>query len=100
MNKTLPWKKQISASGAIPDIDGYYVYLLLCADNSLYCGWTTNLIRRYKAHASGKGAKYTRAHHPVLLYYYESCESKSAACQREAQIKRMSHLEKIALKER
>lgn len=51
------------------DIDGFYVYLLLCENNALYCGYTTNLKRRYQAHVSGKGAKYTKAFKVKQLYY-------------------------------
>lgn len=77
---------------------GYYVYLILCEDNSLYCGWTTNLLKRFNAHKSGKGAKYTRSHKPLEIYYYESLNSKSEACRREWEIKKMSHDQKIKLK--
>ena len=42
-----------------------YIYILKCADGSLYTGWTNNLEKRVKAHKQGKGGKYTRAHRPV-----------------------------------
>ena len=48
-----------------------YVYILKCKDDSLYTGWTNNLEKRFKAHSSGKGAKYTKARLPVELVYYE-----------------------------
>ena len=48
-----------------------YTYLLKCADDTLYCGWTNQLDKRLKAHNEGKGAKYTRGRRPVSLAYYE-----------------------------
>ena len=74
-----------------------YVYLLRCGDDSLYCGWTNDLAARLAAHQSGKGAKYTRAHQPVELVYYEEFETKSEAMHREAEIKRYSRAQKLAL---
>lgn len=82
----------------IPTDNSYYVYLLKCEDGSLYCGWTTNLIQRFKAHQSGKGAKYTKAHKPLEIYYYESYADSTSAKKREYEIKQMSHHEKMALK--
>ena len=76
-----------------------YVYLLRCADDSLYCGWTVDLENRLKAHNSGSGAKYTRARLPVELLYYEEYESKSEAMSREWKIKQMSRKEKMKLAE-
>ena len=74
-----------------------YVYLLRCADGSLYCGWTTDLPARMEAHNSGKGAKYTRSRLPVQLVWYETCEDRHEAQSREWHIKRMSRDEKMAL---
>ena len=48
-----------------------YVYLLRCGDGTLYCGWTTDLVARVKAHNQGKGAKYTRSRLPVELVWFE-----------------------------
>lgn len=81
-----------------PDEDGNYVYLLLCENNSLYCGWTTNLKKRYEKHANGTGAKYTRMHRPIGIFYYESFENAIYAQKREYAIKRMTHKEKCALR--
>ena len=76
----------------------FFVYLLRCSDNSLYCGWTTDLEKRIEAHNSGRGAKYTKSRHPVELVYYEECESKSAAMKREWFIKhKMTREEKLKL---
>ena len=71
-----------------------YVYLLRCADGSLYCGWTTDLEARLAAHNSGRGAKYTRPRLPVALVYSEAYEDRHEALSREWHIKRMSHAEK------
>ncbi len=72
----------------------YFVYILRCADDSLYTGITTDPERRIKAHNAGKGAKYTRSHRPVTLAYLERLPDKSAALKREAQIKKLSRAEK------
>ena len=75
----------------------WYVYLLRCKDDTLYCGTTDDLDRRIAAHNAGKGAKYTRGRGPVILEYSESCESYSAALRREYAIKQLSRVEKLHL---
>ena len=77
-----------------------YVYLLRCADGSLYCGWTNDLQRRLRAHNAGTGSKYTRTRRPVALAWDERCESKEAAMSREWHIKHLTREEKIQLIER
>lgn len=73
----------------------WFVYMLRCADNSLYTGVTTDVERRLKEHNEAKlGAKYTRAKRPVALVYEESAESRSAACQREYQLKQLRKSDK------
>ncbi len=74
-----------------------YTYLLKCADDTLYCGWTNQLDKRLKAHNEGKGAKYTRGRRPVSLAYYEIFETKEEAMKREAAIKRLSRKDKLDL---
>ena len=74
-----------------------FVYMLRCADGSLYTGSTTDLDRRLAAHQSGRGAKYTRSHGPVEVVYREACADRSAALRREAAIKRLTRSEKLAL---
>ena len=74
-----------------------YVYLLRCADGSLYCGWTTDPEARLAAHNSGRGAKYTRSRLPVSLAYLEAYEDRHEALSREGHIKRMSRAEKEKL---
>lgn len=75
----------------------WYVYLLRCADDTLYAGCTTDSQRRLKQHNSGRGAKYTRARRPVSLVYVEQAEDHSQALRREAALKRLSRKEKLAL---
>lgn len=74
-----------------------YVYLLRCADGSLYCGWTTDPEARVAAHNSGKGAKYTRSRLPVELVWLEAYEDRHEALSQEWHIKRMSREEKLAM---
>jgi predicted GIY-YIG superfamily endonuclease len=73
------------------------IYIVRCADGSLYTGITTDLAARIKIHNSGKGAKYTRSRRPVKLMYVEKMKSESAARKREAQIKKFSHAKKFSL---
>ncbi len=77
----------------------YYFYILRCADYSLYCGITTDLVRRVAEHNSGtiKGAKYTRAKGPVKLVYHEAYEDMSTALKREAEVRRWKKAQKEAL---
>lgn len=81
----------------------WYVYLLRCADNSLYCGVTTDVERRIVEHNSSnkRGAKYTRVRRPVELAYLEECQSRQQACQREYQLKQLpkAQKEQLALKQ-
>ena len=70
------------------------VYILRCADGSLYTGWTNRLESRLTAHQAGKGARYTRGRLPLKLVYVEYVESKSAAMKREVAIKRLGKWEK------
>lgn len=75
----------------------WIVYILECADGSLYTGITNDLARRMRAHASGRGAKYTKHRGPFTVRYTESLESKGAALQREAAIKSLDRAAKVAL---
>lgn len=74
-----------------------YVYILRCADDTLYCGWTTDLNKRLAVHNSGHGAKYMRSRRPVELIYVEQYEDRHDALNREWHIKRMNREEKIKL---
>ena len=77
-----------------------YVYLLRCADDTLYCGWTNDLEKRIKVHQSGKGAKYTRSRLPVSLAYYEEFETATEAQRREYEVKQMTRQQKLKLIEK
>ena len=74
-----------------------YIYILKCADGSLYTGWTNDLEKRLKAHNSGKGGKYTRSHRPVELSYYETFQETTEAMRRETEIKKMTRAQKLEL---
>lgn len=75
----------------------YTVYILRCADGTLYTGITNDLPRRLRAHNAGRGAKYTRAHLPVELAYSEEAPDKSAALRRELAIKALPREKKLRL---
>lgn len=76
----------------------WFIYLLRCADNSLYAGITTDLSRRLHEHNHlSKGAKYTRARRPVALVYFESEINRSLASKREYQLRKQSKAKKEAL---
>ena len=75
----------------------WYLYILKCADGSLYIGTTTDIVRRLKEHAIGKGGFYTRGRLPVSLLHQEAHPDRSTAERREAQLKRWSRAKKLAL---
>lgn len=76
-----------------------YVYIVECADKTLYTGWTNRPVQRLAAHNAGKGAKYTRSRKPVKLVYLERLPDRSAGLIREAQIKKLTAEEKRRLVE-
>ena len=79
----------------------WYIYIVCCADNTLYTGITTNLERRLREHNTANvGSKYIRSKRPATLVYKESVKTRSNALKREAAIKRLSHQEKLLLIER
>ncbi len=75
----------------------WFLYILRCRDGSLYTGITTDVEKRFEAHRSGKGAKYTRGRGPLELVYREECGTHSEALKREIAVKRLSREEKKAL---
>lgn len=78
----------------------WFVYLVRCSDNSLYCGTTLDVARRIREHNYGdRGAKYTKSRRNVMLAYEEKLPSKSEAFSREAQIKKMPKTKKEQLVE-
>jgi putative endonuclease len=77
-----------------------YVYLLRCADGTLYCGWTTDVERRLAEHRRGSASRYTRSRLPVELAGAFEADDRAAALREEARIKRLPRAEKLALIER
>jgi putative endonuclease len=75
----------------------WFVYILRCSDGSLYCGVTTDLIRRVEAHNAGTGARYTRSRLPIRLVWFSRRPSKSDAFKEEFRIKRLNKREKELL---
>lgn len=76
----------------------YHLYILKCADETLYTGITTDLVRRVEEHNTrSTGAKYTRARRPVELVYSKRFKDRSKASIAEAQFKKLSREEKLAL---
>ena len=77
----------------------WYVYMLACADGTLYTGITTDPARRVAEHngEGGQGARYTRSRRPVALAHVESATDRAAASRREAAIKRLSRARKLVL---
>jgi putative endonuclease len=76
----------------------YYLYILQCADKTLYTGITTDLRRRVAEHNEKKlGAKYTSSRQPVKLTYSKKFKNRSAASKEEARIKKLKRSEKLAL---
>lgn len=78
----------------------HFVYILRCADGSLYCGYTTDIKKRVKEHngrSTVPGAKYTMSRRPVTLRYVEAYETKSEAMSREYAIKQLTRDDKLAL---
>ena len=75
----------------------YFVYILKCADGTLYTGITNDLANRVSVHNTGKGAKYTRSRIPVVLVHAEACDDKPSALKRELEIKKMAREEKLKL---
>jgi len=75
----------------------FFVYMVRCADGTLYTGFARDPDDRVRVHNSGKGAKYTRSRLPVSLVYVEQCESRSAALKREHELKPWSRAKKEAL---
>jgi len=76
----------------------WHVYILECADGTLYTGITTDIERRINEHnSSALGARYTRSRRPVALHYHENANSRSAALKREIEIKKLSRKAKRSL---
>jgi putative endonuclease len=100
MNKEEPIETLQPPSASMGENRGeaeqWVVYLLRCADNSLYCGIAKNLQSRLSAHRKGQGAKYTRSRIPIELVGCSCKMNKSAALKLEYRVKQMPAGQKIA----
>jgi putative endonuclease len=74
-----------------------WVYLLRCADGTLYCGWTIDLEQRLAAHNAGRASRYTRSRLPVELAWSQGLPDRTAARREEARIKGLTRARKLAL---
>ena len=75
----------------------WQVYIILCTDNSLYTGITTDMARRFRQHAESQGAKYFRGRRPDEVVFLESGHTRSTASKREAVIKKLLRADKLRL---
>ena len=75
----------------------YYVYLLRCADDTLYCGITNDVEARLAAHSAGTGARYTRGRGPLELVLARRCRDKGSALRLEYKIKQLDRRAKLVL---
>lgn len=75
----------------------WFVYIVRCADDSLYTGITNDLARRVEAHSTGKGARYTRSRGPVTLVWSRRKRDKPGALREEYALKQLTRAEKLAL---
>jgi len=82
---------------SVPDA---FVYLLRCADGSLYCGWSTDVQRRLQTHRSGRGSRYVARRLPAELVHVAPMPDRGAAMREEARIKRLTRAQKLELVER
>ncbi|MEW6435306.1 MAG: GIY-YIG nuclease family protein [Myxococcota bacterium] len=79
------------------DRQRWFVYVVRCADGSLYTGCTNDLGKRLAAHDAGRGARYTRSRRPVTLAYWVGVRGRSRALAKEARLKQLTRDEKLAL---
>lgn len=76
--------------------DKYYMYVLLCEDQTLYTGFSTDVERRFQEHVKGEGAKYTRSHIPEKILFKKQFETKRDALSAEYAFKQLTRAQKIA----
>lgn len=89
--------RKFTSADEIPSHKSHFVYILACADGSLYTGYTTELLRRLAMHNEGKGAKYTRGRGPLALVFWEEGPDRSWGLKREEGIKRLNRKQKEQL---
>ena len=83
--------------GGMSHDDSHYMYVLRCADGSLYTGYTVDVPRRLRQHQAGKASRYTRARRPLTLAGWWQFADKRAAMQAEYAFKRLPRAEKLRL---
>ena len=89
---------QAKAEGATKNRrEKWFLYILKCADESLYTGITKDLERRFKMHSEGKAARYTRTRRPLEMVYRETCRTRTEALVRECFVKALPKTKKLAL---
>ena len=88
---------KISEDNSSEKDNKYFAYMLICSDNTIYSGFSTDLQKRVDTHNRGKGAKYTRSRLPVRLAYWEEFSEKSDALKREYAFKKMKRSQKLLL---
>jgi len=92
-------ERLLKSERPVSTVSNHYVYILSCADDTYYTGYTTDPQRRLDQHNAGEGAKYTRGRTPVDLVYLEAHDSKSEAMSREYEIKQLRRRKKHRLTE-
>lgn len=75
----------------------WFVYIILCSDDTLYTGITNDVQRRFEQHASGRGAKYFFGRQPRRLVYLESGHDRGSATRRELRLKKLNRQQKASL---
>jgi putative endonuclease len=83
----------------VPHPQAHYVYMVCCANGTLYTGYTINVERRIALHNAGKGGRYTRSHRPVSLMATWTFNSKGEALRAERQLKRLPREQKLRVAE-
>jgi len=83
----------------VPHPQAHYVYMVCCANGTLYTGYTINVERRIALHNAGKGGRYTRSHRPVSLVATWTFNSKGEALRAERELKRLSREQKLRVAE-
>jgi len=83
----------------VPHPQAHYVYMVCCANGTLYTGYTIDVERRIALHNAGKGARYTRSHRPVSLVATWTFNSKGEALRAERELKRLPREQKLRVAE-
>ena len=91
------WSQHASGGAVIPPYVVAFVYLLRCADGTLYCGWSTDPERRLLQHLAGRASRYTRTRLPVELVYTREFATRSEAMREEVRIKGLTAADKRGL---